>query len=103
MMHYWLILSAAAGALLAAGGALIFGRLRRFKSGTSKAQSDISSRPHPDICVPMKARYVTVWKLHGANTLAAANNDVELARLSDPTVVVRITAGPEPVPLPTPR
>jgi hypothetical protein len=44
----------------------------------------------------MKAHYVTVWKLHGANTLASANNDVELARLSDPTVVVRITAGPEP-------
>jgi hypothetical protein len=95
-MHYWLILSAAAGALLADGGALIFGRTTAFKSGTSKAQPDISSCSHPEICVPMKARYVTVWKLHGANTLAAANNDVELARLSDPTVVVRITAGPEP-------
>ena len=44
----------------------------------------------------MKTRYIGIWKLHGANTLASANKDIELACLSDPAVVVRITADVEP-------
>ena len=44
----------------------------------------------------MKVRYVTIWKLYGANALACANNDIEVIQLSDPTVAVRITANPEP-------
>ena len=44
----------------------------------------------------MKAQYLTVWKLHGANTLATSVNNLEVARLNDPTVVAVITADPEP-------
>jgi hypothetical protein len=29
----------------------------------------------------MNTRYVALWKLHGANTLAAGNSNPELARL----------------------
>ena len=50
----------------------------------------------PPSYVAMKTRYIGIWKLHGANTLASPNKDIELARLSDPAVVVRITADPEP-------
>ena len=43
----------------------------------------------------MKARYLAVWKLHGANTLAGTSN-LELARLSNPTLVAVVTPDPEP-------
>lgn len=44
----------------------------------------------------MKARYLAVWKLHGANTLAAGTSNLELARLSNPTLVAVVTPDPEP-------
>lgn len=44
----------------------------------------------------MRARYVAVWKLHGANSLIAEQPDVVLASSTEPVVVAKITADPEP-------
>jgi hypothetical protein len=44
----------------------------------------------------MKAKYLAVWKLHGANTLATTTNNFELARLSNPTLIAVVTDNPEP-------
>jgi hypothetical protein len=43
----------------------------------------------------MKAKYIAVWKLHGANKLTADASSLELARLSDPTLVASVTTNPE--------
>jgi hypothetical protein len=44
----------------------------------------------------MKVQYVAVWKLHGANKLAADASTLELARLNDPALVASVTTDPEP-------
>jgi hypothetical protein len=44
----------------------------------------------------MEARYIAIWKLHGASTLAAESSALELARLRNPTLVAIVTADPEP-------
>jgi hypothetical protein len=94
MTQHWLILSGVAVALLAAAGALVFNPNTAFKRSTSKTQHDILFRPLS--YVAMKTRYIGIWKLYGANSLASANKDIELAHLSGPAVIVRITADAEP-------
>ena len=44
----------------------------------------------------MKTKYLVVWKLYGADTLATGTTNLELARLNDPTVVAVLTADPDP-------
>lgn len=44
----------------------------------------------------MLARYVAVWKLHGANKLATEQPSVTLALLAEPKVTATITTNPEP-------
>ena len=43
-----------------------------------------------------KAQYIAIWKLHGANTLAAGTDSLELTRLSDPPLLALVTTDPEP-------
>ena len=43
----------------------------------------------------MKVNYIAVWKLHGANKLAADNPTLELARVKNPALVASVTSNPE--------
>lgn len=44
----------------------------------------------------MQARYIGVWKLHGANKLVDGSSDAEFATLENPEIKATITAEPEP-------
>jgi hypothetical protein len=44
----------------------------------------------------VKAQYISVWKLHGANTLVTSAPSLELTRLSSPSLIASVTADPEP-------
>lgn len=44
----------------------------------------------------MMARYIAVWKLHGANKVVAETPSLELASLSIPRMIAMITSDPEP-------
>ena len=44
----------------------------------------------------MMARYIAVWKLHGANKVVAETPSLELASLSIPQMIAMITSDPEP-------
>jgi hypothetical protein len=43
----------------------------------------------------MKAQYVAVWKLHGANKLVSDKDSLELVHLQGPATVARVSADPE--------
>jgi hypothetical protein len=45
----------------------------------------------------IKVQYVAVWRLSGANKLASPASSVELARLTNPTLVATVTVEPEPL------
>ena len=45
----------------------------------------------------MKAKYVAVWKLHGANKLASDARSLEFARLTNPTLIASVTTKLEPL------
>lgn len=42
----------------------------------------------------MKARYISVWKLRGANQLVAQADSVEITRTDDPRFTASVTADP---------
>jgi hypothetical protein len=44
----------------------------------------------------MRAQYIAIWKLLGANTLQSETGSLELARLNNPTFVATLVADPEP-------